>query len=165
MKKLQYLAASALTIFALASCSNSSAESGEQQDADAQATEQAAQAPAETLDSSSLQTGIVNEINDDNLLRPDKAVSELIVLDFSATWCGPCQALKPVFADAAQKYSNVKFASIDIDQNEQTKEAYGIESIPTVIFLVPGQGPVTFVGTQDLLPADKFEALVEKYSK
>jgi PBP1b-binding outer membrane lipoprotein LpoB len=38
MKKLQYLAASALTIFALASCSNSSAESGEKQDADAQAT-------------------------------------------------------------------------------------------------------------------------------
>ncbi|MEG1538897.1 MAG: thioredoxin [Muribaculaceae bacterium] len=58
------------------------------------------------------------------------------VIDFSATWCGPCKQFAPIFDAANQKFSKtINFVKIDIDENTELTQQYGVESIPTVIFL------------------------------
>ena len=81
-------------------------------------------------------------------------------LDFNAVWCGPCKQLHPVFEEAAKTFSDVRFISVDIDNLPLTAQAFGVEAVPTVVFLKPDGTTQTFVGTQDLLPAEKFDKLV-----
>lgn len=58
------------------------------------------------------------------------------VIDFNATWCPPCQQIKPVFESLEKEYSGrVNFKSIDVDENPEMAGRYNIESIPTFIFL------------------------------
>ncbi|MEG2401619.1 MAG: thioredoxin [Muribaculaceae bacterium] len=58
------------------------------------------------------------------------------VIDFSATWCGPCKQFAPIFDAVNQKFSKtINFVKIDIDENTELAQQYGVESIPTVIFL------------------------------
>ena len=84
------------------------------------------------------------------------------LVDFFATWCGPCKMLTPVFAEAAKKYTDVKFVSVDIDKLPETAKAFNVQAVPTVVF-INAEGTTTFVGTDDLLPAEKFDELVKKY--
>ena len=108
------------------------------------------------------ETSAVVELADDNAYRPDTKVEGLVVLDFNATWCGPCKMLTPVFAEAAKKYTDVKFVSVDIDKLPETAKAFNVQAVPTVVF-INAEGTTTFVGTDDLLPAEKFDELVKKY--
>ena len=57
----------------------------------------------------------------------------VVVKKFSATWCGPCRALAPVMNEIKTKYPNVKFEDIDIDEDFENVQKYGINSVPTVI--------------------------------
>ncbi len=104
--------------------------------------------------------GKVEELTDDNALRPDTKVSGLTVVDFNATWCMPCKQFAPVFHDAAGKYEGVHFVSADIDKLPATAQAFAIEAVPTVVFIKPDGTTLRFVGTEDLLPAEKFEKLI-----
>ena len=136
---------------ALSSCGSKEAKEADAAQ-DAQQTEEVA--PPET--------SAVVELADDNAYRPDTKVEGLVVLDFNATWCGPCKMLTPVFAEAAKKYTDVKFVSVDIDKLPETAKAFNVQAVPTVVF-INAEGTTTFVGTDDLLPAEKFDELVKKY--
>lgn len=58
------------------------------------------------------------------------------IIDFNATWCGPCRQMKPVFHQLARKYGDkYNFISIDIDQYPELAEKYHIQSIPTFVFI------------------------------
>lgn len=61
------------------------------------------------------------------------------VLKFSATWCGPCKILSPVFAQIKGEISEVNYIDIDVDTNKDMAQAYSITSIPAVIFEKDGQ--------------------------
>lgn len=101
-------------------------------------------------------------LNDDTLYRPDSKVDRLTILDFNAVWCGPCKKFTPVFEQAAAKYGDsVDFVSVDTDVNGETAQAFGITSIPTVIFIYPDGTMKKYVGLDDLMPESKFNALVE----
>ncbi len=149
MKKILF--AAAVAMMALSSCGSKEAKEADAAQ-DAQQTEEVA--PAET--------SAVVELADDNAYRPDTKVEGLVVLDFNATWCGPCKMLTPVFAEAAKKYPDVKFVSVDIDKLPETAKAFNVQAVPTVVF-INAEGTTTFVGTDDLLPAEKFDELVKKY--
>ncbi|MBJ2187079.1 MAG: thioredoxin family protein [Muribaculaceae bacterium] len=149
MKKILF--AAAVAMMALSSCGSKEAKEADAAQ-DAQQTEEVA--PAET--------SAVVELADDNAYRPDTKVEGLVVLDFNATWCGPCKMLTPVFAEAAKKYTDVKFVSVDIDKLPETAKAFNVQAVPTVVF-INAEGTTTFVGTDDLLPAEKFDELVKKY--
>ena len=149
MKKILF--AAAVAMMALSSCGSKEAKEADAAQ-DAQQTEEVA--PAET--------SAVVELADDNAYRPDTMVEGLVVLDFNATWCGPCKMLTPVFAEAAKKYTDVKFVSVDIDKLPETAKAFNVQAVPTVVF-INAEGTTTFVGTDDLLPAEKFDELVKKY--
>ncbi|VDN21730.1 unnamed protein product, partial [Dibothriocephalus latus] len=63
----------------------------------------------------------------------------LIVVDFHATWCGPCKIIAPVFAELSRKYTSVKFVKVDVDKCEETAALYQITAIPTFIFIKDGK--------------------------
>ena len=70
------------------------------------------------------------------------------VKKFSATWCGPCKALAPIFENVKTKFSNIKFESIDVDQQFEIASKYAIRSVPTVIIEKDGKEIERFSGVQ-----------------
>lgn len=107
----------------------------------------------------------VIELTDDAAYRPDKKVDVLTILDFNATWCGPCKEFGPTFKKAASKYTRVVFVSVDVDNNPETAAAFGIEGIPDVAFITPDGEVSHVIGTGELLPEEKFFQLVESKLK
>lgn len=66
------------------------------------------------------------------------------LIDFTATWCGPCQMLKPVLAQVAQTHDGV--AAVDVDANSDIAQRFGIQSVPTMIFFRNGKPVDALVG-------------------
>lgn len=158
-KSLFTLAFAAMMIFA--SCAGSKTETAGE--ATAETTETAA------ADAAKSEKGIPARLRE--ALLASKLVSEAdfekpIFIDFNATWCGPCRQFAPFFEAAAEKYADrAKFISVDVDVYGEVANAFGVQSIPTVIAVVPGQKPVTYVGTQDIIGDGVFDAIVEKFTK
>lgn len=77
----------------------------------------------------------------------DKEISTgNVVIDFNATWCGPCQMLKPIFHKVASENAEIKFLSVDTDEVPTAAEAYGVYSIPCVVVLKDGKETKRNVG-------------------
>lgn len=62
------------------------------------------------------------------------AGQKLVVVDYTATWCGPCQRIAPVFHEMAQKYKSAVFLKVDVDKCQDLAAAQGVSSMPTFIF-------------------------------
>jgi thioredoxin 1 len=61
------------------------------------------------------------------------------VVDFWASWCGPCMMMKPEFEAAAKELKGINLAKVDVDANNKLSEKYEIRSIPTMIFFKDGK--------------------------
>ena len=72
-----------------------------------------------------------------------------VVVDFWATWCGPCQMLAPVLEEVARELPQVQFCKVDVDEERELALEYGISSIPTVILFKDGAPIHTEVGAHD----------------
>lgn len=71
----------------------------------------------------------------------------LALVDFWATWCGPCQAIAPVIEQLAEQYvGKVKVAKLDTDANTDTAVRFNVRSIPTVMFFKDGKHIDTVIG-------------------
>ena len=63
-----------------------------------------------------------------------------VVLDFWATWCGPCKKIAPVIEELAEQYADqVIVGKVDVEENDDISFKYGIRNIPTVLFIKDGQ--------------------------
>ncbi|KAG5647751.1 hypothetical protein DXG03_008474 [Asterophora parasitica] len=80
------------------------------------------------IDSTSQLDGILNKSKD-----------ELTVIDFHATWCGPCHAIAPVFEALSKQYKGVNFLKCDVDVGKDVASRYSVSAMPTFIFLKGGQ--------------------------
>lgn len=60
--------------------------------------------------------------------------NRLAIAKFSASWCGPCRMLKPVFEELEKEYSDIRFIEVDIDESGDIAAEYGIMNIPTIMF-------------------------------
>lgn len=76
------------------------------------------------------------------------AKSELAVVDFSATWCGPCKMLAPVFHELAEEMGDIDFFNADVDENSELREKYGIQGVPSVLVFKNGVQADRTVGFQ-----------------
>lgn len=62
-----------------------------------------------------------------------------LVLDFSATWCGPCKKIAPIIEELAGEYDGrVNIGKCDVDDNEELASRFGIRNVPTVLFIKDG---------------------------
>ncbi|WWD17997.1 thioredoxin [Kwoniella shandongensis] len=86
--------------------------------------------------------------------------SEPVVVDYWATWCGPCKMISPHFAKLEAKFPGVKFAKVDIEEQEEIAKEAGIKVMPTFIAYKDGQPIETVSGA---VPA-KLNALLDKIS-
>lgn len=75
----------------------------------------------------------------------------ITVKKFSASWCGPCKALKPIFEEVKSGFSNVKFEDVDVDENYELASQYGVRSVPTVVIEKNGVEVNRFAGVQSKL--------------
>ena len=68
------------------------------------------------------------------------ADNSVCVLDFSATWCGPCKRLAPIIEELAEEYAGKVFiGKIDIEESPEITDKFGIMSVPTVLFFKNGE--------------------------
>lgn len=87
---------------------------------------------------------MIKEINTDEFKT---LISEgKVVVDFFATWCGPCKMLSPVMDEISNELSDINFYKVDVDKNEDIAREYGIMSIPTIIIFENGKVINTIVG-------------------
>ena len=76
-----------------------------------------------------------------------------VLVDFWATWCGPCRMLAPTIEKLAEEYPDVKVCKVDVDENQGLAMEYRIMSIPTVMIFKDGELAETFIGVR---PIDDF---------
>ena len=86
--------------------------------------------------------------------------NQVVVVDFYADWCGPCQMLSPVLEEIASKHPSLKIVKINVDDNMDICSTYHISSIPNVMIFKDGQMVDKFVGFQS---AQKVEEILSKY--
>lgn len=79
-----------------------------------------------------------------------------VLIDFWATWCGPCKMIAPIVEELDEEMSNVKFVKVDVDKNPQIANQYKIVSIPTLKIFKDGKLINTLIGfkTKDALKID-----------
>ena len=83
------------------------------------------------------------------------------IVDFFATWCGPCNALSPIMEELAEEYGGkIYIYKVDVDQEEDLAAAFGIRSIPTLLF-VPLNGKPTI--TQGALPKSDLKKMIDQH--
>jgi thioredoxin 1 len=70
------------------------------------------------------------------------------VIDFHATWCGPCKVLSPILEELESELENVDFVKLDVDQFPEIAGANQVMGVPTVVILKDGEVKERFVGVQ-----------------
>ncbi|KNA14540.1 hypothetical protein SOVF_106360 [Spinacia oleracea] len=73
---------------------------------------------------------------------------QLMVVDFTASWCGPCRLVAPILAELARKLPQVIFVKVDVDELKQVASDWAIEAMPTFMFLREGKIVDTVVGAK-----------------
>ena len=82
-----------------------------------------------------------NEKEFNNLIEDEK-----VLVDFYATWCGPCQLISPIVEEVAKENENIKVIKIDVDKFPELSRKYGIMSIPTLMVFSKGKEVKKHIG-------------------
>ncbi|MBW4521922.1 MAG: thioredoxin [Scytolyngbya sp. HA4215-MV1] len=99
---------------------------------------------------------IQNEPEFDSLLTSES----LLVVDCTATWCGPCKLVAPLMDRLATDYGDrAKVCKLDLDENKTVAKRFGIKSIPAVMFFKQGELLETLVGVK---PYEEFSSALER---
>ena len=154
------IVASLLMIITVTACGGSSDKtSGSVVSTTSDVVETQSSVPADEAISDSLTQGQENEAQ----AQDAKSDKKLVVLDFFATWCGPCKAMAPAMEQMEKKYAGkIEFRKIDVDQEPELAQQYNITGVPTIVVLsADGKILDSTVGQQTVDELDKmFSALL-----
>jgi thioredoxin 1 len=106
-----------------------------------------------------IQPGII-DLNDTNFTQIISAENPTLV-DFWAEWCGPCKMMHPVFESLSKKYPKIKFARVNVDQNQNIAMKFAVQSIPMFIMFKSGQIVDKMIGA---VGAPGIHMICKKYS-
>ncbi|MCI5723022.1 MAG: thioredoxin [Erysipelotrichaceae bacterium] len=81
-----------------------------------------------------------------------------VFVDFYADWCGPCKMAGPVLEEISKDYPDIKFVKVNVDDNPEIAQQYGVMSIPTMIAFKNGEQTATSLGFK---PREELEAVVK----
>ena len=102
----------------------------------------------------------ITTITDQNFEGEVLKASQPVLIDFWATWCGPCRAIAPVVEQLAKEYAGkLKVGKVNIDEHPKTPTAYDVRSIPTLLLFKDGKVVGQIVGA---VPRPKIEDLIKK---
>lgn len=139
MKSLYKTAALAVMVMiALASCGNAGAQNDRK-------TENKAKAVTE-LNADSFKAKVYDMSKEELIYLGDKPA----IVDFTATWCGPCQRIAPILDQLAAEYDGkVEIYKVDIDKNRDLAKAFNVTSIPAILYIPLSGEPVMTIGSRD----------------
>lgn len=100
-------------------------------------------------------------LNSSNFAEITSTRNKLVLVDFWAPWCLPCQAVAPVLEKLANEYpDNLIVGKLNIDENQELSHSSGISSIPTIVLYAGGKVLDAFVGAR---PYQQYKDIVEAY--
>ncbi|XP_059670276.1 thioredoxin H2 [Cornus florida] len=88
-----------------------------------------------------------------------KESPKLIVVDFAASWCGPCKFMEPAIQAMAAKFTEVDFVKIDVDELSDVAQEFGVQAMPTFVLIKRGKEIDRVVGAKK----DELEKKIEKH--
>ncbi|MEA5009010.1 thioredoxin [Clostridium tyrobutyricum] len=104
---------------------------------------------------------MIEEIKDENFSQSVSESGAPVVVDFWASWCGPCKMLSPIMDEVSQELGEkAKFFKVNVDENPSTASQFKVSSIPTVIVFKDGNVVDKFVGFK---PKDAVKQVLQKH--
>ncbi len=97
-------------------------------------------------------------VGDNDFVNEIENYKGVALVDFWATWCGPCKMISPIIEGLAAEMPEVKFAKVEVDENPQISSKYRITSIPTLIIFKDGVIVDTIVGFR---PKHEIEKMIK----
>ncbi len=100
----------------------------------------------------------VVKVNQDNFEQEVLKSEKPVLVDFWATWCGPCKMLSPLVEQISDENDDIKVVSIDVDENGDLASQFGVQAIPTLVVVKNGEVVNRNTG---FIPKDQVLALVK----
>jgi thioredoxin 1 len=102
-------------------------------------------------------------VTDDTFGKEVEQQSGLVLVDFWATWCGPCHMVSPILEQLATEYDGkLRVAKVDVDANQAVTMRFNVRSIPSILFFRDGKHVDTLVGAY---PKTAFDEKIQQHLK